>query len=853
VRSVVTLAIASLFLIVAGPSTAQNLVIAPTTTLSAETGNNTSAANTFVSQTNGNLGAGNVSKVPTASLLYSGSHTRIYAHFMPWFGGANHMNVGYASNDATQVRRQVDDMMSRGIQGAIIDWYGPSFSVENQTTILMQQEAQLHGGAFEFAVMEDQGALNQCASTSGCDITGQLISDLTYAYNTFETSTPYMRINGRPVVFFFGVDRYTIDWARAKSSIPGNPLFVFQNAGGFTHAQSDGGFSWEIINTSNSLDMGLAYLDNFDSTALSLPQQQDFTSGYKGFNDSMAAWAPSPPRVVSQQCGATWLSTFAEAGKFYSTLNQLEALQLVTWNDYEEGTEIETGVDNCVTVAGSISGNVLSWSITGSQSGVDHFTVFISNDGQNLMSLGDQPATARALDLSALKIPTGSYALFVKAVGKPTMRNQMSGPVAASLAGQVPIVSLNVTPSSGTAPVTVTAAMANIANTGMSAASIDFGDGTIAQGMNATHTYNSAGTFTVTARLTTTLGTSSSALAAVTVAAPAVASGGCAASGQGVTVCSPTPGSSVGSPVTINAAAAAANPIIAMAVYVDNNLTYKENVSSVNTSLPMTAGSHYVVVQAWDSTGVVYKTPLTITATSTAPVSTTAIPETGWWWNPAESGRGFFIERQGNNLFISSFLYAPDGRATWVLSTGQIVGSTYSGPLTTYGNGQTLTGAYQPNQQTATVGTMTIQFADAEHGTLTWAGGTIPIQRFAFTASGLPATPGQAENGWWWNPAENGRGFAVEIQNGGIFIAGFMYDSFGNPIWYLSTGAMSSPTLYQGQWGQYAGGQSLTGGYQPSSLLNGNVGAISLQFTGSTSAILTLPDGRQIPLSRFQF
>ncbi len=37
--------------------------VVPTTTLAAETGNNTSASSTFTAQTNGNLGAGNVSKV----------------------------------------------------------------------------------------------------------------------------------------------------------------------------------------------------------------------------------------------------------------------------------------------------------------------------------------------------------------------------------------------------------------------------------------------------------------------------------------------------------------------------------------------------------------------------------------------------------------------------------------------------------------------------------------------------------------------------------------------------------------------------------------------------------------------
>jgi hypothetical protein len=92
---------------------------------------------------------------------------------------------------------------------------------------------------------------------------------------------------------------------------------------------------------------------------------------------------------MSQQCGQTWLKTLAEAGKYYSSSNQMYGIQLVTWNDYEEGTEIESGIDNCVAVTASASGTIVSWSITGDPSTLDHFTVFASQDGQNLMSLAD--------------------------------------------------------------------------------------------------------------------------------------------------------------------------------------------------------------------------------------------------------------------------------------------------------------------------------------------------------------------------------------------------------------------------------------------------------------------------------
>ncbi len=425
---------------------AQIVQVVPTTTLAAETGNNTSAADSFVTQTNGNAGVANVSKAPLSSLLYPGSTTKLYAHFMPWFGGANHMNVGYRSDDPIQVRKQVDDMMSRGLQGAIIDWYGPSATREQATTVAMQHEAELRGGAFEFAIMEDVGALSTCANTPGCDLTTQLISDLTFVYTNFESSPAYMRMGGRPVVFFFGLEQYTLDWTRVRALVPGSPLFIFRNAGAFSQAESDGGFAWI-----DPLTSGSGYLDFFYRSALAAPTSQTFASAYKGFNDSLAAWAPTPPRVLAQDCGQTWLATLAEIGRYYNTTNQLPALQLVTWNDYEEGTELESGIENCVTVSGAVSGTNLTWSITGNENTVNHYTVFISTDGSNLARLAEVPVTAHSYDLSALPLSAGTYQLYVRAVGKPSMRNHFTPSISYTIAPAPPstniIVALAATPT----------------------------------------------------------------------------------------------------------------------------------------------------------------------------------------------------------------------------------------------------------------------------------------------------------------------------------------------------------------------------------------------------------------------
>ena len=89
-------------------------------------------------------------------------------------------------------------------------------------------------------------------------------------------------------------------------------------------------------------------------------------------------------------------------------------------------------------------------------------------------------------------------------------------------------------------------------------------------------------------------------------------SSNCSAAVTGVTVCSPAAGSTVGSPVHFVAAARSANPITSMRIYVDNVSQYHVSASSLDTSLGMSSGRHSIVVQAWDSTGAVFKSALTI-------------------------------------------------------------------------------------------------------------------------------------------------------------------------------------------------------------------------------------------------
>ncbi|HYH00805.1 MAG TPA: Ig-like domain-containing protein [Terriglobales bacterium] len=86
---------------------------------------------------------------------------------------------------------------------------------------------------------------------------------------------------------------------------------------------------------------------------------------------------------------------------------------------------------------------------------------------------------------------------------------------------------------------------------------------------------------------------------------------------KGVTVISPSNGATVTSPARFIASARSTSPIVAMRIYVDSNSVYSTNSASLDTNISLSAGAHNVVVQAWDSTGAVFKSPLTLNVSAT--------------------------------------------------------------------------------------------------------------------------------------------------------------------------------------------------------------------------------------------
>ena len=104
---------------------------------------------------------------------------------------------------------------------------------------------------------------------------------------------------------------------------------------------------------------------------------------------------------------------------------------------------------------------------------------------------------------------------------------------------------------------------------------------------------------------------------AVTTASPAFAT---------VSVSSPANGSTVSTSVEFAASASTgcSSGVAAVGIYVDNNMMYQVNGTSLNTTLTLSPGSHKVAVQEWDYCGSSSNTPLGITVSTSAGVSVTS-------------------------------------------------------------------------------------------------------------------------------------------------------------------------------------------------------------------------------------
>lgn len=290
------------------------------------------------------------SSLAAQSFMGGQDQPTMLAVYLPWFGQPGHINVGYSSQDRVVIGNQIDQAKRLGLAAFVVNWYGQRHTFEDKAYTTMQQVAAEK--QFRVAIMYDENDSDPSTETD------DIISDLKYAYDRYigpKAIVPreaYLDYDGRPLIFIFPKGDHA-DWARvrqATNSWDTPPLLIFKDIHPNLANDFDGFYAW--VNPgkggwqANGSNWGEVYLDRFYRTMVTqYPNKIAVGGAWPGFNDSKASWSQN--RKMDARCGQTFNDTMRMFRRYYTADRQLPFLMIETWNDYEEGTDIEKGIPVC--------------------------------------------------------------------------------------------------------------------------------------------------------------------------------------------------------------------------------------------------------------------------------------------------------------------------------------------------------------------------------------------------------------------------------------------------------------------------------------------------------------------------
>ena len=275
---------------------------------------------------------------------------QLLAIYEPWFGQKDHINVGYSSHDAVVLRQQIARARELNISGFVVNWYGPRKEFEDRAYGLLQQAS--HETGFKVAVQYDEAVDHPGYATDA------VIVDLQYLYDKYISPTAgpsrgaYLRFNGKPVVFIFPKDAST-DWNHVREVTqgwPDPPLLIYKDVSSKYFNAFDGFYPWVQPGKAgwapDGSNWGEDYLQYFyNDMSRHHPEKIAVGAVWPGFDDSKAAWSRN--RHMANRCGRTFADGLKLFHRYYDSQNAPPYLLIETWNDYEEGTAIEKGINQC--------------------------------------------------------------------------------------------------------------------------------------------------------------------------------------------------------------------------------------------------------------------------------------------------------------------------------------------------------------------------------------------------------------------------------------------------------------------------------------------------------------------------
>ncbi|HPB04639.1 MAG TPA: glycoside hydrolase family 71/99-like protein [Prolixibacteraceae bacterium] len=249
----------------------------------------------------------------------------IASHYYPLTGP-------YASGDQDIIEYQLLLMKYSGIDGVLIDWYGASdwndYASNRRNTEAIIEALKKVGLSFAI-VYEDRTIPEVIKYDNSTDRIIAAQTDMEYIEENYFSNPQYINIEGKPLLLVFGPEEFHSpdEWDEILAAFKNKPCFITLNGTSWqTVPHSSGEYIWV---DNSSIDNKYGSINKFDV----------FIGGaYPGFNDfyNEGGWGT----------GFQWSIDFNQGQTLKQNLQKAENsgasyVQLITWNDYGEGTMIE--------------------------------------------------------------------------------------------------------------------------------------------------------------------------------------------------------------------------------------------------------------------------------------------------------------------------------------------------------------------------------------------------------------------------------------------------------------------------------------------------------------------------------
>ena len=261
----------------------------------------------------------------------------IASHFYPLVGP-------YDSRDPDLLEYHTLLMKVAGIDGVIVDWYGTSslfdYPLIHDATERLFEAVRTAGLSFAICY-EDQTVSNLI--NYGSITPGQAIQhaqdDMTFVRDVWTSDPAYLRLDGAPVILNFGPQYFTSAsaWQQIFSVFAEEPAFFTLDTR--LDPVAAGAFAWPPMHMSSGGTLSRTVLDRYLNLfyAHGTLEWPSFVGGaFPGFHDIYAEAGGTSYGFLSAQNGQTFDRTLQRALDAGAPI-----VQIVTWNDFGEGTNVE--------------------------------------------------------------------------------------------------------------------------------------------------------------------------------------------------------------------------------------------------------------------------------------------------------------------------------------------------------------------------------------------------------------------------------------------------------------------------------------------------------------------------------